>query len=156
MSRNTLITGRNSGIGLEMALALVGQGDRRPQRSEVTHRTGAHLYSTPEARAESMQLDLADFDQIDRFSAELLERRPIIDVLILNAGLYTLKIRRLANSYETMMGIMHFGHFLLVQNLLEAVKAALRARIVVTCSMMHKFGKINPAALRNLPATAIP
>jgi len=36
-----------------------------------------------------MQIDLADFGQIDRFSAELLERMPIIDVLILNAGLYT-------------------------------------------------------------------
>jgi len=42
------------------------------------------------------------------------------------------------------MGIMHFGHFRLVQNLLEAVKATPRARIVVTSSMMHKFGKINP------------
>ncbi len=153
MSRNILITGGNSGIGLEMAQALAGHGDRVviAARSETKSNAAISRIQAqqPEAQIESMQLDLADFAQIDRFSEELLTRMPVIDVMILNAGLYTLKLQTLANGYEAMMGIMHFGHFRLVQNLLDAVKAAPRARIIVTSSMMHKIGKINQASFTN-------
>lgn len=147
MSRNILITGGNSGIGYEMALALAGQDDRiiiaardaKKSQAAVDRIKAAH----PAARIEAMSLDLAEFADVDRFARELLTRMSVIDVLILNAGLYTLKLHRLKNGYEAMMGIMHFGHFRLVGHLLDAVKAAPQGRIIVTSSVMHKFGKIN-------------
>jgi NAD(P)-dependent dehydrogenase (short-subunit alcohol dehydrogenase family) len=74
---------------------------------------------------------------------------PVIDVLILNAGLYKLKLHALGNGFEAMMGIMHFGHFRLTRQLLEAVQAAKQGRIIVTSSVMHQYGKINEASFRD-------
>jgi NAD(P)-dependent dehydrogenase (short-subunit alcohol dehydrogenase family) len=71
---------------------------------------------------------------------------PTIDILILNAGLYTHGLRKLDNGLESMIGIMHFGHFRLTQQLLEAVKSSRQGRIVVTSSAGHKAGSINEAS----------
>lgn len=150
MTRNVLITGGNSGIGYEMALALARQGDhviiaaRGEQKSQdAVARIRA---AVPGAQIESLPLDLADFASVDRFADAALNKMPVIDVLILNAGLYTLKLGTLANGYESMMGVMHFGHFRLVQHLLPAVQAAAQGRIVVTSSMMHQLGRIDEAS----------
>ena len=153
MARNVLITGGNSGIGYEMALALAKQGDRViiAARSEsksqeaIDNIKAAH----PAAQVESLPLDLADFSNVDQFAKTLLAKMPVIDVLILNAGLYTLKLGTLANGYESMMGIMHFGHFRLARHLLDAVKAATAGRIVVTSSMIHNLGKIDEASFKD-------
>ena len=150
MARNVLITGGSAGIGLEMALAFAGRGDRvviaargaSKSRAAVERVKAAH----PSAQISAMPLDLGDFDDVDRFAADLLKRMPTIDVLMLNAGLYTLRMYRLKNGYEAMMGIMHFGHFRLTQHLLEAVKAAEQGRIVVTSSVGHRFGRIDEAS----------
>ncbi len=153
MGRNVLITGGNSGIGYEMALALAGQGDRviiaarDQQKSQAAIDAIKRAHAS--ARVEAMPLDLGDFGDVDRFARELLAKMPVIDVLILNAGLYTLKLHALRNGFEAMMGIMHFGHFRLTQRLLEAVKAAQQGRIIVTSSVMHQYGKINEASFRD-------
>jgi NAD(P)-dependent dehydrogenase (short-subunit alcohol dehydrogenase family) len=153
MDRNVLITGGNSGIGQEMALALAGQGDRviiaardaQKSQAAVTQIKAAY----PDAQVEAMALDLADFGNVDAFAATVLAKMPVIDVLILNAGLYTLKLHTLRNGFEAMMGIMHFGHFRLTQKLLDAVKSATQGRIIITSSVMHKFGKVNEASFRD-------
>lgn len=153
MVRNVLITGGNSGIGYEMALALAAQGDRViiAARSDSKNRSAVEQIKTlhPAANIEAMSLDLADFKNVDRFAADLLKKMPVIDTLILNAGLFTTKLHTLNNGYEAMMGIMHFGHFRLTTHLLDAVKAAQQGRIVVTSSMMHAIGKINAASFND-------
>ncbi|MGH8461548.1 MAG: SDR family oxidoreductase [Stenotrophobium sp.] len=150
MARNILITGGNSGIGYEMALALAGGGDRIIIAARDTAKSQSAIEKIknqlPSAKVEAMPLDLADFANVDAFATQLLATMPVIDVLILNAGLYTLKLHKLGNGYEAMMGIMHFGHFRLVQHLLDAVKTAPQGRIVVTSSMIHKLGKIDEAS----------
>ena len=153
MPRNVLITGGNSGIGYEMALALTGQGDRViiAARDMKKSQAAVDVIKAKHAGAqvEAMPLDLAEFGDIDRFARELLAKMPVIDVLILNAGLYTLKLHALKNGFEAMMGIMHFGHFRLARHLLDAVEAAAHGRIIVTSSVMHKFGRINEASFRD-------
>lgn len=148
--RNVVITGGNSGIGWEMALALAGLGhrvviasrDERKLQNAVERIEAQH----PGARIEALRLDLADFGDIDRFAAEVLAKMPLLDTLMLNAGLYTMKPRKLPNGLEAMIGVMHFGHFRLARYLLDAVKAAPQGRIVVTSSMMHKYGRIDEAS----------
>ncbi len=153
MGKNVLITGGNSGIGLEMARALAGRGDRVVIAARDQQKSLAGIESIkaqhPGAQVEAMALDLADFADIDHFARALLGKLPVMDVLILNAGLYTLKLHRLKNGFEAMIGIMHFGHFRLTQALLEAVKAAEQGRIIVTSSVMHKSGKINEASFKD-------
>jgi NAD(P)-dependent dehydrogenase (short-subunit alcohol dehydrogenase family) len=160
MAKNVLITGGNSGIGLEMARALAAQGhrvviasrDRKKSEGAVADiRSGQ-----PGANIEAMSLDLGDFADVDRFARELLAKMPVIDILMLNSGLYTHKLRLLPTGLESMIGIMHFGHFRLAQRLLEAVKAADQGRIVVTSSVGHKAGKINEAAFTDPSQLGIP
>lgn len=147
---NALVTGGSTGIGYEMALALAARGDHvviAARDAEKSQRAIERIRQEhPEAKIESMPLDLGDFAGVDRFAAQLLKKMPALDVLMLNAGLYTMKLHRLANGYEAMIGIMHFGHFRLTQHLLPALKAAPQARIVVTSSMGHRFGRIDEAS----------
>ncbi|MES1262845.1 MAG: SDR family NAD(P)-dependent oxidoreductase, partial [Peristeroidobacter soli] len=135
MSRNVLITGGNSGIGLEMARSLAGQGHHVIIAARDLEKSQAAVEDIRKGQAgakiEAMRLDLGDFADVDRFSRELLSRMPTIDILILNAGLYTHGLRKLPNGLESMIGIMHFGHFRLTQQLLEAVKSAKQGRVVV-------------------------
>lgn len=153
MSKNVFITGGNSGIGKEMARALAAQDhnviiasrDLAKSQAVADEIRAGHS----QAQIDAMALDLSDFDAIDRFAEDLLTRMPVIDVLILNAGLYTNVTRRLDNGLEAMIGIMHFGHFRLTNKLLDAVKAAGQGRIVVTSSMIHKVGKINEASFHD-------
>ncbi|HET7314587.1 SDR family NAD(P)-dependent oxidoreductase [Salinisphaera sp.] len=146
MARNVLITGGNNGIGREMAAALAAHGDhvliasRDLAKSQAA--TEAIRKADPDARIEAMALDLGDFADIDRFAEQLLQRMPTLDVLILNAGLYTHGTRALPNGLEAMIGIMHFGHFRLVRQLRDAVVAAPAGRIVVTASLAHRLGRL--------------
>ncbi|MDA3920783.1 MAG: SDR family NAD(P)-dependent oxidoreductase [Salinisphaera sp.] len=153
MARNILITGGNSGIGKVMAQTLAAQGDHVVIASRDLARSQAVAADIqaahPGAHIEAMALDLARVDDIDRFAQELLGRMPIIDVLILNAGLYTQPTRSLDNGLEAMIGIMHFGHFRLTQRLLDAVKTADAGRIIVTASMVHRFGRIREKTFKN-------
>lgn len=150
MNRNVLITGGSTGIGYEMALALAGQGHHvviAARGAEKSERAIERIRAThPQAHVESMPLDLGDFDAVDRFADAFLRKMPVLDVLMLNAGLYTLKLHTLPNGYEAMIGIMHFGHFRLTQHLLPALKAAQQGRIVVTSSVGHKWGRIDEAS----------
>lgn len=159
MARNILITGGNSGIGKEMARALAADGDRVIIASSDLDKSRhvADEISPEDGKppVEAMQLDLADGAAIDRFAADLLERMPVIDVLILNAGLYTHGPRTLPNGLETMIGIMHFGHFRLVQRLRAAVVAAPQGRIVVTSSQAHRIGRIKPKSFEDPSARTI-
>lgn len=146
MARHILITGGNSGIGLEMARSLASQGDHVVIASRALAKSQEAADSIkaehPQADIEAMALDLARYDDIDRFAEQLREHMPVIDVLILNAGLYTHGTRALDNGLEAMIGVMHVGHFRLTQKLLGAVEAADAGRIVVTASVAHRVGRI--------------
>ncbi len=153
MSKTVLITGGNSGIGYEMALSLAKSGNRVIIAARDEARSAAAVEkiktASPGAQIAAVKLDLADFAQIDRFADYLLSKVPTIDVLILNAGMYTTKLHTLPSGYEAMIGVMHFGHFRLTQRLLDAVVAAPQGRIIVTSSMMHKLGRIDARSFAN-------
>ena len=46
------------------------------------------------------------------------------------------------DGFETTMGVNHFGHFVLTLELLGALKAAGKARVVVVSSTLHSSGAI--------------
>src|SRR4051812_6879254 len=86
-----VVTGANSGIGLETAVGLAAAGAHvvltardaergEAARAEVVRRTGSQ-------GAEVRLLDLASFASIRRFAAGLLADHERLDVLVLNAGL---------------------------------------------------------------------
>ena len=152
--RTFVVTGANSGLGLQAAGALTSAGAhvvmacRDTSRAEQARAGLAH----PD-RAEVLQLDLADLDSV-RAAASALEGRTV-DVLVNNAGLMNIPFARTAQGHEMQFGVNVLGHFLLTR-LLEP---QLTDRVVWLGSVMHRFGSITVDDLdwtrrKYVPATA--
>ena len=146
--KTVIITGANTGIGLETAVDLAKRNARviLACRSVERGETAA-----VEVRKRSgndnvvfVQLDLASLDSVRKFAAKILEEEPRIDILINNAGVMALPERKLTqDGFEMQFGTNHLGHFLLTYLLLNHIKEAPSARIVNVSSMGHSFGKID-------------
>ncbi|HEX2022102.1 MAG TPA: SDR family oxidoreductase, partial [Candidatus Thermoplasmatota archaeon] len=141
-----VVTGANSGIGLEVARGLarrgllVVMGVRDVAKGEAA-RAGV-LRDVPDAAIEVERLDLFDYASVRRFARAVQERHPAIRVLVDNAGLHTARRETNAQGHERTFATNHLGHFLLTHELLPALRAAGGARVVVVASEAHRFGRI--------------
>jgi NAD(P)-dependent dehydrogenase (short-subunit alcohol dehydrogenase family) len=142
--KTVLITGGNSGIGKETAVALARLGgtvvftSRDPQRGE---QAAADIRKRSGADVALMPLDLASFASIRSFAAAFLDRYDRIDVLVNNAGLVLSERTETEEGFETTFGVNHLGHFLLTDLLLDRIKAGAPARIVNVASRAHRFAR---------------
>lgn len=137
--RTVLITGANSGIGLEAARELARAGARvvmAVRNVQKGERAAASLTGDVEVR----ELDLADLASVRRF-AEGYEGD--LDVLINNAGVMAPPRRLTADGFESQFGTNHLGHFALTGRLLPRLLAAAEPRVVTVSSGAHRIGKIN-------------
>ena len=152
-SRQILITGGNSGIGLEMVKAFAAAGHEVAIAARDLAKTKAAIVDIrrqhPDAKLHAIALDLADFTQVDAAALTALSTLPELDTVMLNAGSYTRGLRQLDNGIESMMGTMHFGHFRLMQHLLPRLHEASLARVVVTSSVAHWAGHLNAKSYEN-------
>ena len=151
--KTVIITGANTGIGLETAVDLAKRNARviLACRSVERGETAA-----VEVRKRSgndnvvfVQLDLASLDSVRKFTAKILEEEPQIDILINNAGIHSPHISHTKDGFERHMGVNHLGHFLLTNLLLDRLKKGPSARIVNVSSLLYKkcktfeFDKMN-------------
>ena len=136
-----VITGGNSGIGKETAVALARAGAsvvftaRNAQRgadalADIRARSGGAVSVLP--------LDLASFASVRSFVDELLATTSRLDVLILNAGGVIPQRTTTEDGHETQFQVNHLSHFLLEQLLRERLIASAPARVVVVASVAHK------------------
>ncbi len=145
--KNVLITGGNSGIGKATATQLAAKGfhvyiaARDLTKSEAVIRE--IRAKTPDARLTALPLDLSDLDNVRSFAERFRAEVPVLDVLILNAGLFPTRKQLTAQGFEMQFGVNHLGHFLLTHLLLDNVKAAPAGRIIIVSSIMHWLGRIN-------------
>ncbi|MBC7701264.1 SDR family NAD(P)-dependent oxidoreductase [Aquabacterium sp.] len=142
--KTALITGGNSGIGKETARALVGLGWRVLIAARDAAKSKALVESiraaNPRAQIDWLSVDLSDFNGIEAFAAEVSHRMPVIDALVLNAGLYTRQLTTNRAGIELMFATTHLGHFLLTHHLLSNVRASSDGRIVVSSSVAQWMG----------------
>jgi NAD(P)-dependent dehydrogenase (short-subunit alcohol dehydrogenase family) len=137
--RTYVITGANSGIGLEAAKALGAKGARVVLAVRNAEK-GAEAARAIGFGAEVRPLDLADLASIRTFAEGWDEP---IDVLIDNAGVMAVPLGRTADGFEMQFGTNHLGHFALANLLLPQV----RDRVVVVASGAHRMGRIDLADL---------
>jgi len=141
-----VVTGASSGIGKATARALAAKGVRvvlacrNPDKAEAVRRD--IVASTGNERVEAMPLDLASFASIRRFAESFARRYDRLNVLVNNAGLMAKKRTVTEDGLETVMGVNHFGTFLLTVSLLGPLKEAGRARIVTVSSEAHRIARI--------------
>ena len=118
-----LVTGTTSGVGLNAVKALANLGwsvitaNRSPQRAAGA----ADALDIPKDRVRHIQMDLGDLDSVRRAVSTLGP----IDALVCNAAVYKPRLKqpeRSPQGYEISMATNHFGHFLLIQMLMDSLK----------------------------------
>ncbi len=147
-SRTAVVTGANSGIGLETARGLARAGFHVVLLCRNAERAAAAKAdidaSVPGASTEIVLGDLSDMASVRAAAAEIVERLDRLDVLVNNAGL-TLRGKRQVTEagLDVMLAANHLGPFLLTNLLLPLLQASAPARIVNVASDAHRFGRIH-------------
>jgi len=146
--RTALVTGANSGLGFETALALAGRGAsvilacRDATRCDAAVQRISQAVSA--ARLESLLLDLSDLDSVRAFAAEVGTRHNTLDILVNNAGVMAPPTRLVTKQgFELQFGTNHLGHFALTGLLLPLLMGATGSRIVTVSSFAHEAGQID-------------
>jgi NAD(P)-dependent dehydrogenase (short-subunit alcohol dehydrogenase family) len=133
--RTALVTGATSGIGRALATALAAAGmtvgvvARDRERGE---RTRAALgEATGSERVELFLGDLSEMASVRRLAALVAEAHPTLDVLAHCAALYAARRSLTPDGLEMMFATNVLGPFLLTNLLLDRLKAAGSARVLV-------------------------
>ncbi len=136
-----IVTGANSGVGLETARQIVKQGGhvvmacRRVDASEEV----AQSFRDLKGSYDVMKLDLADLQSVRDFVAEFLKKYDRLDGLVCNAGLMTMgkEPQRTKDGLELTIAVSYFGHFLLTELLIDILKKSAPSRMVILSSVIH-------------------
>ncbi len=136
-----IVTGANSGVGLETTRQLVRQGGhvvlacRRPHAAEEAARS----FSGLKGSHEIMRLDLADLQSVRDFVAEFTATHDRLDGLACNAGLVSMGKgpEYTKDGLELTIGVSYFGHFLLTELLLDTLRASAPSRMAIVSSVVH-------------------
>ncbi len=140
-----VITGANSGLGLESAGALARAGAHVVMAVRDVERGGAAMEAIiaddPAASLEVVHLDLASMASIKTEAASILRTHPTVDILINNAGLMALPQQRTEDGFEMQLGVNHLGHWVLTAKLLPGIVASDAGRVVSVTSIARLIGK---------------
>ncbi|WP_214467513.1 oxidoreductase [Microbacterium flavescens] len=130
-----VVTGANSGIGLEAARVFAAKGAHvvfAVRDVKKGRDAAAAVYGSTEVR----HLELADLDSVRAFAAGWTGG---IHVLVNNAGVMVPPLGHTKDGFELQFGINHLGHFALTNLLLPHITG----RIVTVASNAHRSGAID-------------
>lgn len=144
-----LITGANSGLGFEATKVLSKKGAHIIMTTRNLQKGNEALEAikkeNPNAKLDLLQLDLADFHSIRKFSDAFHSKYSKLDVLVNNAGVMHPPQREVTKQhFEVQFGTNHLGHFLLTGLLLDTLKNTPNSRISVQSSIVHKTESMKP------------
>jgi NAD(P)-dependent dehydrogenase (short-subunit alcohol dehydrogenase family) len=145
--RIAVITGANSGLGEQAALALAGKGAhvvlacRNPAKAHAAEARIRQVH--PAASVQVRVLDLADLSSVAQFADGLAADHGRVDLLLNNAGLMAVDAARTRDGFEMQFGVNHLGHFALTVRLLPLLTATAGSRVVTMSSMGHRAGRMH-------------
>ncbi|WP_431241358.1 SDR family NAD(P)-dependent oxidoreductase [Flavobacterium sp. P21] len=136
-----IVTGGNTGIGLETVKALAGVGATVIVAARDVEKANRNLIGIKNTEVEA--LDLADPKSIDTFAQRFLDSNRPLHLLINNAGIMWVSLRRTSNGIESQLATNYLAQFQLTAKLWPALKKANGARVVNVSSQGHQFGDFN-------------
>lgn len=145
--RIVLVTGANSGLGLESARALLRSGAtvllacRSLAKAELARQQ--LLASARSGALDVLELDLADLSSVVAAAGQVRQRYGRLDLLLANAGVMAPPLLRTRQGFELQFGVNHLGHYLLIRLLLPLLHTQPGARVVHVTSGAQYFGRLN-------------
>lgn len=146
--RIAIVTGANSGIGLETARILAQKGAhvvlacRNKEKGEAA--CADIIQSDPQARVEFQHLDLSRLESVKTFAEDFTATHQNLDLLINNAGIMMLPcLGKTADGFEQQFGTNHLGHFALTGRLLPPLLQTANSRVVTVSSVLHRYGPLH-------------
>ncbi|VEG51506.1 short chain dehydrogenase [Mycolicibacterium aurum] len=141
--RTAVITGANTGLGLETARALAAKGARvvlAVRNADKGAKAAAQIGAGVAGKVEVQELDLTSLEAIRTAAEALKSSHERIDLLINNAGVMTTPKGTTKDGFELQFGTNHLGHFAFTGLLLEKLLDVDGARVVTVSSNGHKMG----------------
>ncbi|WP_369068652.1 SDR family NAD(P)-dependent oxidoreductase [Kineococcus terrestris] len=136
--RVAVVTGANTGLGLETARVLAARGAtvvlavRDPAKGRA-----AAARAGGDARVQ--ELDLTSLESVRAAAAALREAHPRIDLLVNNAGVMYTPRSTTRDGFELQLGTNHLGHFALTGLLLDRLLPVPGSRVVTVSSVGHRI-----------------
>lgn len=132
-----IVTGGNTGIGLETAKTLAAAGATVIIPARDVEKARKNLQGA--ARMELETMDLMDPGSIDAFAEKFLASGRPLHLLINNAGIMWVPLRRDSRGIESQLATNYLAQFQLAARLWPALEKADGARIVNVSSQGHQF-----------------
>lgn len=142
-----VITGANSGLGLESTKALAAKGAtvvmacRNLEKAEQAK--AEVLADNPTAVLDVMPLDNASLASVRDFVNAFKAKYDRLDILLNNAGLMAIPRALTEDGFETQLGVNHLAHFALTGLLMDVISATPGARIHNVSSSAAFSGRID-------------
>lgn len=141
------VTGANSGLGQETARAMAAKGAEvvmaGRDQAKLDEAVAAIRAEVPEARLETITLDLGSLESIRAATSRARQRFGKIDILINNAGVMATPFTHTADGFEMQLGTNHLGHFALTAELMPLIEQGSARRIVNLSSRGHHFAPVD-------------
>ncbi|NUP26514.1 MAG: SDR family NAD(P)-dependent oxidoreductase [Nocardia sp.] len=139
--RTAVVTGSNTGIGLEVARGLARRGATvvlacRNEMAAAAAKSDIES-SVPGADIRTTRVDIGDLSSVAACARRLHDELPGIDLLVNNAGVVAGTWTPTADGFESDFGINFLGHFALTAQLADLITAAPAGRVVGVGSMSH-------------------
>lgn len=130
-----IVTGGNTGIGLETAKTLASAGAIVIVPARNVEKAKKNLESI--ANIEIEQMDMINPASIDLFAEKFLKSGRPLHLLINNAGIMWVPLQRDERGIESQLATNYIGQFHLTSKLWNALKQAKGARVVNVSSLGH-------------------
>jgi NAD(P)-dependent dehydrogenase (short-subunit alcohol dehydrogenase family) len=145
--RTAVVTGANTGIGLETARMLAEKGANVVLACRDLGKAKAALEvivaKKPAGKVTVEALDLSDLDAVSAFAKAFAVAHERLDLLINNAGVMVPPLGRTKQGHELQLGTNHLGHFALTGHLLPLLERTEGSRVVVVSSTAQSAGSID-------------
>ena len=136
-----IVTGGNTGIGLETTKVLANAGAVVIVPARDIEKAKHNLSGISNVEIEHM--DLMDPDSIDAFVNKFSASGKPLHLLINNAGIMWVPLRRDSRGVESQLATNYLAVFQLTAGLWPALKQAEGARVVNVSSQGHQFSPFN-------------
>lgn len=139
--KTAIITGGYAGIGLETTKTLISAGATVIVPARDIEKARKNLNGIENVEIE--QLDLIDSKSIDSFAEKFICSDKKLDLLINNAGIMWVPLRRDSRGIESQLATNYLGQFHLTAKLWEALKKANGAKVINVSSFGHQMSPFN-------------